>query len=158
MTFATLSHVNLHYVLNTEKVSTPQIIHTFPRRRHCIFIHGLFFGNLAGWFPAISHPIYHLANTLCYDLRGHGLSECPREGYELSNHMNDLDELIREVGWQEEELTLIGHSFGGRIAIEFTLKYPECVKQLILLDCPLGYEDVNLPVSAARTSEELWLA
>ncbi|MTI32273.1 alpha/beta fold hydrolase [Xanthovirga aplysinae] len=66
--------------------------------------------------------------VITYDQRGAGLSPIPNEP---TNHVADLELLISSIGIQN--VILVGHSLGGQIATDFTLKNPEIVDKLILL-------------------------
>jgi pimeloyl-ACP methyl ester carboxylesterase len=63
-----------------------------------------------------------------YDVRGHGLSTMPPAPY--SNH-RDLYDLLRFL--QIDQGYVLGHSMGGRIALNLALAYPEMVDALILV-------------------------
>lgn len=64
-----------------------------------------------------------------YDHRGAGKSEPSMSGKQHGPH-GDLRALLRFFDISQAHL--VGHSMGGRIAINFTLAYPECVRSLIL--------------------------
>ncbi len=96
------------------------------------------------------------------DLPGFGKSEEPRENWELDNYVEFVDEFIKKTNrkggfelvknilekmqegstglkslWSQQDkdnkkTILIGHSFGGRIAIKYAAKYPEKIDKLIL--------------------------
>ena len=89
------------------------------------------------------------------DLPGFGKSEEPREDWNLDDYVEFVDEFIKKTnrkgGFElvkdllkrfdstkavqtEEKIKpiLIGHSFGGRIAIKYAAKYPEKIDKLIL--------------------------
>lgn len=102
-----------------------------------VLAHGLFIGNLASWYLSCAHPLSAFGHVLLYDLRGHGKSEHTRDGYELTQLAEDLDALLVSLAWDTEPLTLIGHSYGGRILLEWARKHPEQVAQIILVDTPL---------------------
>ena len=65
------------------------------------------------------------------DLRGHGMSgwEPP---WSIVRHVADLVETTSALGI--ERAHSIGHSFGGRIAMELAVAHPERVERLVLLD------------------------
>ncbi|OGZ17939.1 MAG: hypothetical protein A2Z78_01905 [Candidatus Nealsonbacteria bacterium RBG_13_36_15] len=65
------------------------------------------------------------------DFPGFGKSKCPKEAWGISNYVQWLKDLIKIVKI-EEPFSLLGHSFGGRVAIKFSVKYPEKIKALIL--------------------------
>lgn len=48
-------------------------------------------------------------------------------------NLNDYVEWFNKFSQSQENFFLLGHSFGGRIAIKFTAKYPEKIKGLILV-------------------------
>ena len=62
-----------------------------------------------------------------YDVRGIGKSEMPEAPF---SHVQDLYSLLNFL--QIEQTFLLGLSFGGAVAIDFTLEYPKRVKALVL--------------------------
>jgi len=66
--------------------------------------------------------------VITYDLRGFGKSSLPNGKY---SHTEDLDQLLKELNIQNAKL--VGHSFGGEIAVEYSLKYPNKVDSLVLI-------------------------
>src|SRR4051812_47072954 len=84
-------------------------------RPDVVLIHGLT-GDLSLWF--LSQTIQTLSATrrvTAYDLRGHGYSDAPPTGYTSADYAGDLFSLMDELGI--ERATLVGHSFGGVIAL-----------------------------------------
>jgi len=65
-----------------------------------------------------------------YDLRGFGKSAMPTE--EPYAHADDLKALLDYLGI--ESAHVFGHSFGGELAINFALAYPEAVRSLVLIE------------------------
>jgi len=83
-----------------------------------------------------------------YDVRGFGKSALPTVGKEYS-HSKDLKALLKQfrIGCAY----IVGLSMGGRIALDFTLEYPEATKALILVDSIIGgFRDWS------KTWSELW--
>ncbi len=66
------------------------------------------------------------------DLPGFGESDKPKEVWGSQEYSNFVKQFIDEMGL--EEVTLIGHSHGGRISIVLANNYPELVKKMILVD------------------------
>jgi len=69
--------------------------------------------------------------VLAYDLRGHGDSDKPATGYQISNHVTDLEILL-----SYEKITepiLIGHSLGGMIALQYALESQNQAAALVLV-------------------------
>lgn len=65
------------------------------------------------------------------DLLGHGFSAKPRVGYSSTLYVNGLRDLLDIFGI--EQPAIIGHSFGGGVAMQFAYQYPERVAQLVLV-------------------------
>jgi len=70
------------------------------------------------------------------DFPGFGKSPAPKEPWNVDSYVNWLNDFIIEINKTRGELAepffLLGHSFGGRIAIKFAVKYQERVQNLIL--------------------------
>ncbi|MBU4368853.1 alpha/beta hydrolase [Patescibacteria group bacterium] len=88
--------------------------------------------------------IYDLRFTIFIpDLPGFGKSDNPPEAWEVNDYVEFIKEFQVQLGSRasksnleaelpSKKIILIGHSFGGRIAIKFAAKYPEKLKALIL--------------------------
>lgn len=75
----------------------------------------------------------HGLRVIAADLRGFGLSDKPvaaRE-YSLANYREDLDQLLDALGL--ERISLVGHSMGGGLALQYALDRPERVRALSLV-------------------------
>lgn len=73
-----------------------------------------------------------------YDPQGSGGSDSPSDSKDMNvgSFIDDLDALRRHLNL--ERFSLIGHSHGGFIAMNYALKYPQHVSHLIPLDAQLG--------------------
>lgn len=94
-----------------------------------LLIHGI---AEAGWVWDTVIP--HLARThrvIAMDLLGHGRSAKPRGDYSLGSHATLLRDLL--VALQIRRATLVGHSLGGGIAMQFAHQYPERCERMVLL-------------------------
>lgn len=60
-----------------------------------------------------------------------GLTAPLEEVWDIDNYVSWLEETLKK---EKEQIILFGHSNGGLISLSFTLKYPEKVKKLILMD------------------------
>jgi len=66
------------------------------------------------------------------DLRGHGHSSVPREGYRGTDYANDLSRLIAALGCGP--VVVVGHSLGGYIGVHLAVEHPEDVLALVCVD------------------------
>ena len=74
--------------------------------------------------------------VLAHDQRGLGLTSIPEGPYTMSQYASDGAALLDHVGW--ESCVVIGMSFGGMVAQEFAVTYPERVQRLALLCTSAG--------------------
>lgn len=100
-----------------------------------LFIHGL-----GSYLPAWKNNINELKaeyRCIAIDLPGYGKSS--KGNYDVS--MDFFADLIAEIcsTLNFDQVSLIGHSMGGQIAISTSLKYPNLVEKLILVS-PAGFE------------------
>jgi long-chain acyl-CoA synthetase len=99
-------------------------------RRTFVFLHG-FGGQAVQWHYQLQK--FSLQNrVIALDLRGHGLSDKPAAGYEMSCMIGDLESAL-EVLKVTGRFVLVGHSFGGAIAAEYAAKHPERVEHLVMI-------------------------
>jgi pimeloyl-ACP methyl ester carboxylesterase len=96
-----------------------------------VMVHGLA-ANLAFWRLKIVPYLVAQYRITAYDLRGHGRSAMPANGYSPSTMAEDLKGVLDAGGI--EAAHLVGHSFGGAVVMEFAARYPERVLTLTLAD------------------------
>jgi pimeloyl-ACP methyl ester carboxylesterase len=70
------------------------------------------------------------------DLRGHGHSSVPLEGYRGTDYANDISRFIQEL--ECGPVIVIGHSLGGYIGVHLAVEHPEDVLALIAVDPAYG--------------------
>ncbi len=96
-----------------------------------VFLHGVM-GFAANW-RRIAKAFEDRFQVLVFDQRGHGRSfHAPPGGYQPSSYAADLLRILDELGWQE--VYLVGHSMGGRVALEFAAQHPQRVTRLVIED------------------------
>ncbi|MDZ5622530.1 alpha/beta fold hydrolase [Nocardioides sp. HM23] len=65
------------------------------------------------------------------DLLGHGLSDKPRADYTLGGYANGMRDLLTVLGI--DKVTVVGHSFGGGVAMQFAYQFPERTQRVMLV-------------------------
>jgi pimeloyl-ACP methyl ester carboxylesterase len=73
--------------------------------------------------------------VVALDLRGHGLSDAPREPYTFAGLADDCVWVCKELGL--EQVVVLGHSMGGAVAAEMIKAHPGLVRAVALLDSTL---------------------
>jgi len=100
-----------------------------------LFLHGLF-GSSSNWGSVVSHfTVRH--RCILPDLRNHGRSfHAADVGYSAQ-----ADDLIRLMNHLDiERANIIGHSMGGKVAMELALEYPGRCDKLVVVDiAPVSY-------------------
>ena len=100
------------------------------RGKPLVLVHHLG-GNLLSWRNQLPEFQRHF-RVIAYEIRGHGRSDQPQSGYEVSNQAKDLESLLGTLGISS--CYLLGHSIGGQIAMRLTLDSPELVEKLVLVN------------------------
>jgi pimeloyl-ACP methyl ester carboxylesterase len=129
MSFFSVDGVRLHYQVLAPADPRPGVT--------LVFLHGLVMDNLSSWFFTVANQAAQQARVLLYDLRGHGMSDRPPTGYGLTQHLADLKNLIDHVA-PDDQVILIGNSFGGLLALNFAHHYPEITAGLVLIDAQIN--------------------
>jgi pimeloyl-ACP methyl ester carboxylesterase len=81
------------------------------------------------------------------DLLGHGLSAKPRGDYSLGAQACGVRDLLAALG--HDRVSLVGHSLGGGIAMQFAYQFPERVERLALISSGGLGREVSLFLRAA---------
>ncbi|MEX0800259.1 MAG: alpha/beta hydrolase [Dehalococcoidia bacterium] len=85
------------------------------------------------------------------DLRGHGDSDWALGGmYSLPEFVLDVATLVSKLS--DGPLTMIGHSLGGAVALQYAGTYPERIKQVVAVE-GLGPPDMEWPTAHVRMRE-----
>ena len=116
-----------------------------------IIIPGLF-GSTANW-RTFAKKLSQNFDVIVIDQRNHGESpHAPSHTY--PDMVADLLEFIDAKGF--EQVVLCGHSMGGKVAMLFSLLYPERVSRLAVLDiAPIEYEHSHAPYLRALMDIDL---
>lgn len=100
-----------------------------------VIMHGIF-GSSDNWLTQ-SKMLSQKYRMLCLDLRNHGQSPHDDQ-FDYPSMVEDLREFIDEH--QLKDPIVLGHSMGGKVAMNFALTYPEKLKRLIVVDiAPRAY-------------------
>ena len=117
-----------------------------------VLIHGWSFDSRC-WKDLIP-VIKNNFKVISYDLRGFGKSSLPQPGQYYS-HTDDLLKLLDLL--QIKKAVFLGHSFGGRIALDIALRYPQRVEKLILPEAAMDATDLKYSEEITNWISETWL-
>jgi N-formylmaleamate deformylase len=106
-----------------------------------ILIHGIT-GSGDVWLPIIG-PLSQHVTPVAVDLRGHGRSGKPDQGYLYHHYIDDLDRVLDAL--QLDRPLILGHSLGGLVALWWAARHPDRAAALVIEDSPLRSGKAFLP-------------
>ena len=116
-----------------------------------MLLHGLF-GSGDNWGTIAKHFSQHY-RVISVDLRNHGRSP-HSDAQTYADMADDLFELCQTLGL--DRIHLLGHSMGGKVAMQFATQYPDKVEKLMVVDmAPRRYADAHSHLIDAMLSVDL---
>ena len=103
--------------------------------RHILFIHGL--GSSADRWLDIPDALSQYYHTIAVDLIGFGGSDKPENiSYTIEKFAEFIIEFVNKIGLNgdDRKITVVGHSLGGYIAVEFAIRNIDRIEKLVLID------------------------
>ena len=110
-----------------------------------LFIHGIL-GSQRQWARLVDRMDDN-QRVIVPDLFGHGESAKPMGDYSLSAHAATMRDLLDHL--EVDRVTLVGHSLGGGIAMQFLYLFPDRVDRLVLIASGGLGREVNLVLRSA---------
>ena len=107
-----------------------------------VFLHGLY--GQGKNFTTIANALTDIATCYLVDLPNHGASPWTLE-FTLDNQSDAIAGWIEEIF--TEPVTVIGHSLGGKLAMRLSLRHPQLVKRLMVVDIAPAQTDRALSLA-----------
>ena len=131
--------LRLHYV-DWGNTDAPPLLLVHGGRDHC---------RNWDWVAEALRDDWHI---IAPDLRGHGDSQWMIGGsYGLSDYVYDIAQLIHQT--KHQPITIIGHSLGGAISLQFTALFPDLVQKLVAIE-GLGWPPERVAEQESVPAEE----
>jgi 3-oxoadipate enol-lactonase len=122
MPFAHVNGVHLYYELHG---SGPRLLYL-----------GSTGADLRNGSPVLNSPLAASYQVLTYDQRGQGQTETSDTPYTMADYAADADALLADQDW--ERCLVVGQSFGGMVAQELAIRYPNRVERMVLINTSSG--------------------
>ncbi|MGH3542109.1 MAG: alpha/beta fold hydrolase [Mycobacterium sp.] len=110
-----------------------------------LLIHGI--GDNSTTWAAVQAKLAQRFTVIAVDLLGHGQSDKPRADYSVAAYANGMRDLLSVL--DIERVTVIGHSLGGGVAMQFAYQFPQLVERLVLVGAGGVTKDVNIVLRMA---------
>jgi len=124
---------------------------TLDKAQPLIFLHGLF-GSSDNWGTVAKHFSQHY-QVISVDLRNHGKSP-HSESQSYTDMADDLHALCDALSL--DRIHLLGHSLGGKVAMQFATSFPDRVEKLIVVDMAMrAYADAHTHLIDAMLAVDL---
>ncbi|SOE00296.1 alpha/beta fold hydrolase [Blastococcus haudaquaticus] len=94
-----------------------------------LLLHGI--GNNCQTWAGVIDRLAETYTVIAPDLLGHGNSDKPRGDYSIAAYANGMRDLLSVL--DIEQATVVGHSLGGGIALQFAYQFPERCQRLALV-------------------------
>ena len=94
-----------------------------------LLLHGLACDS-STWADVIPTLAEHYT-VIAPDLLGHGESDKPDADYSLGGYANGMRDLLTILGI--DKVTVVGHSFGGGVAMQFAYQFPDRTERVVLV-------------------------
>ena len=110
-----------------------------------LLLHGI--TNSSETWEHVAPRLTERFTVIAPDLLGHGNSATPRGDYSLGAHASGARDLLTALG--HDHVTVVGHSLGGGIAMQFAYQFPERCERLVLVASGGLGREVHLLLRAA---------
>ncbi len=111
-----------------------------------LLLHGMACDHTT-WDPVI-RKLARRHTVIAPDLLGHGRSDKPRADYSVGGYANGMRDLLTVLGI--DRVTVVGHSLGGGVAMQFAYQFPERTERVALI-APGGLGREVTPIIRAVT-------
>ncbi|HMT04043.1 MAG: alpha/beta hydrolase [Solirubrobacterales bacterium] len=123
----------------------PVTYHSMGSGPPLLLIHGI--TSSSRTWKSIMPRLAKNHTVIAPDLLGHGRSAKPQGDYSLGAYASGIRDLL--VALDIPKATVVGHSLGGGIAMQFCYQFPDRISRLVLVDTGGIGSDVNLVLRAA---------
>ena len=90
-------------------------------------------------FARIARSLSQSYQVLTFDRRGYGKSVKQRGTFSVDEQVSDLNEILEQFV-TTHQVILVGHSFGGVVALSYAQRFPDAIAGLVIYESPMSWE------------------
>jgi pimeloyl-ACP methyl ester carboxylesterase len=118
-----------------------------------LLLHGI--ANSSETWEPVADALSRHFTLIAPDLLGHGESATPRGDYSLGAHASGVRDVLTALG--RERVTVVGHSLGGGVAMQFAYQFPERCERMVLVSSGGLGREVHFVLRAAALPGADWV-
>ena len=96
-----------------------------------VFLHG-WGGSTVSFLPVINRLPFDEYCFVNFDFWGFGKSGQPQKALSIKDYADEVYEILKKENLKD--VVLVGHSFGGRVAIKLAANYDDIIEKIVLVD------------------------
>ena len=123
----------------------PVTFHKMGQGPPVLLVHGI--TSSSRTWKSVMPDLAARHTVIAPDLLGHGRSSKPQGDYSLGAYASGMRDLL--VALEVPKVTVVGHSLGGGIAMQFAYQFPDLISRLVLVDSGGIGREVNPVLRAA---------
>ncbi len=118
-----------------------------------LFLHGIL-GSHRYW-DGVVPQLSETNKLILIDLLGFGKSPKPKKGYTIDDHLQKIEKAVTLAIGADQKLSVVGHSMGAILALNYVIAHPKNIKKLILINAPMVTDEADLKQAVADSSSKL---
>ena len=126
-----IESVRLHDRRNTQDITQDTLSPVI------VLIHGSMDRQAA--FARMARLLSATHHVITFDRRGYGKSVEQRGTFSVDEQVGDLVEILEQFA-THQQVILVGHSFGGVVALSYAQRFPGAIAGLVVYESPMSWE------------------
>ena len=102
-----------------------------------VLIHGSMDRQAA--FARMARLLSASHRVITFDRRGYGKSVEQRGTFSVDEQVGDLGQILKQFA-ASQRVILVGHSFGGVVALSYAQRFPDAIAGLVIYESPMSWE------------------
>ena len=118
-----------------------------------VFLHGIL-GSHRYW-DGVAADLSQSHRLILLDLLGFGKSPKPKVEYTVVEHIKKIDQALNSALGTNQKFSIVGHSMGAILTLNYAISHPNQVQKLILINPPMVTDEEDLKQAISESSSKL---